>query len=144
MITKYDNPEVIRIYTKMARKEDGVVIRFEDLREAPPDLHKPSKKRKQVAYDTQKSVQKPPKKKVVKQKEIEKEVKEVIASTILIPSKTRSGRTPQKVSSSSVTSDVPVKKKQLRKMVIPAEVEEEEEEEEKETMVSLIKMNCRC
>lgn len=56
-----------------------------------------------------------------------------------MPSKTRSGRTPQKVSSSCVTSDVPVKKRKLSKMIIPSEVEEEEEEEEEEVELSFIK-----
>lgn len=78
-------------------------------------MFKSSKKRKQVASDTQKEVQKPSKKK----KEIEKEVKEVISPIVLIPSKTRSGRTPQKEYSSSVSSNSPLKNKKLRKMVVP-------------------------
>lgn len=114
----------------MERKEVGVVIRYEDLPNEPADLHKPSKKRKHVASEDQKEVQKPPKKKVVQQKNIEKEVEEVVASTVLMPSKTRCGRTPHKVYSSSITFDEPVRKNKLRKMIVPAEVEEEEEEVE--------------
>lgn len=60
------------------------------------------------------------------------------SSTILIPSKTRSGITPQKTYSSSMTTDEPVKKRKLRKMILPYEIVEEEEEEEDETKVSLV------
>lgn len=72
-----------------------------------------------MAFDAQKIVRKPHKKKVVQQKEIEKEIEEVFASTVLIPSKIRNGRTPQKISSSSVTTEEPVKKRKLRKMILP-------------------------
>lgn len=104
-------------------------------------MYKPSKKRKRAASNTQKSVQKPRKRKVMQQKEIEKEVEEVIASIVLMPSKTRSRRIPHKLFSSSIIYDAPIKKKKLSKMLIPAEVkgEEEEEEEEEEAEVSLIR-----
>lgn len=60
-----------------------------------------------------KDVQKPFK----KRKEIEEEIEEVIASTVLMPSKIKSGRAPPKVSSSSVSSDAPlIKKKSWLKM----------------------------
>lgn len=95
-----------------------MVIRYEDLREAPADLHKPSKKRKQLAYDTHELVQKPHKKKVVQHKKIEKGVEKVIALTVLMPTKTRSGRTHHKVSSSSASSNTPVRKKKVRKMFV--------------------------
>lgn len=75
-------------------------------------MHKPSNKIKWVASDAQKIVQKPHKRKVVHQKEIE----EVTASTVLMPSKTRSGMTPQKPSSSYVTIDAPMKKRKRRKL----------------------------
>lgn len=65
MITKHDNPKVIRLYIHMVREEVGVIIRYEDLQEEPNELHKPSKKTKHVAYDARNLVQKPPKKKVV-------------------------------------------------------------------------------
>lgn len=65
VITKHGNPEVIRIYIEMARKEAGVVMRYEDLPEKLTDLHKSSRKRKQVVSDAQKIIQKPPKKKFV-------------------------------------------------------------------------------
>lgn len=98
VITKHDNPEVIGIHIEMERKEACVVMRYEDLGEEPTHFHKPPRKRKKVASDAIKIVQKPPKKKVVQQKEIEKEIEEVVASTVLIPSKTRSGKTPRKTS----------------------------------------------
>lgn len=56
-----------------------------------------------------------------------------------MPSNTRNGKTPQKVSSFSVTSDAPIKRRKLREMFIPAGVEEEEKDEEKEVRVSLIR-----
>lgn len=49
----------------MARKEVGVVLTYEDLLEKQTDAYKPHKKIKQVSFDAQKLVQKPPKKKVV-------------------------------------------------------------------------------
>lgn len=84
-------------------------------------------------------VHKPPKKKDVQQKEIEKEIEEVVASTILIPSKTRNGKTPQKISSCSLITDALVKKRKLRKMILPSKIIEEEEDEEVE--VSLVRRN---
>lgn len=65
-------------------------------------------------------------KKYSKKRAIEKEVKEVIATTEIMSSKTRSGKSPKKASSVSVISEAPLKKKGLRKLV---EIEEEEEEE---------------
>lgn len=62
-------------------------------------------KRKQVASDTQKEVQNPPKKK----NEFEKEVEEATTYIVLMPSETRSGRTSQKESSSSFSSNSPSK-----------------------------------
>lgn len=44
VITKHDNPEVIRQYIKMAREETGVVPRYEDLPEELNDAYKPSNK----------------------------------------------------------------------------------------------------
>ena len=40
----------------MARKEASVVLRYEDLPEEQTNAYQISKKRKQVAYDTQKIV----------------------------------------------------------------------------------------
>lgn len=88
--TKPENPEVIRIYIEMARKEVGVVQRHEHLADEWTDLHKPSNKRKHVASNAQKIVPKPHKKKDVQQKEIEKEIEEVVSYTILMSYKTRS------------------------------------------------------
>lgn len=73
-------------------------------------------KRKQATL----TVQKPSKKKFVHQKEIE----ELVSSTKIIPSKTRSGRSPQKVAFVYVISGAPKRKKRLRKFV---ELEEEED-----------------
>lgn len=74
-----------------------------------------------MASDAQQIVQKPPKKKHVQQKEIEKEIEEVVYSTIVIPTETRSGRIHYKISSSSVTFDTHVKKRKLRNMIISSE-----------------------
>lgn len=90
MITKHDNPEVNRLYIQMDREEADVIIIYEDLQEAPTYLHKPSKKRKKVASDTQKLVQKLLKKKDVQKKKIDTEIERVVTSTILMPYKTRS------------------------------------------------------
>lgn len=114
-----------------------MVLRYEDLADEPTDLHKPSRKRKQVAFGAQKILQKPHKKKVVQQKEIEKEIEELVEPTILKPYKTRSGNTPQKLSSFYITTDAPVKKRKLRNIILPYKIAEEEEEEEVE--VSLVK-----
>lgn len=57
-----------------------------------------------------------------------------------MPSKIKRGRTPQEVSSSSVTSDAPMKKRMLRKMIIPSKVEEEEEEEVEGSLVRRTKV----
>lgn len=56
VITKHDNPNVIRIYIEMARKEVGVVLRYENLPDKPTDAFKPCKNKKQVAYDAHKIV----------------------------------------------------------------------------------------
>lgn len=135
VITKHDNLEVIMMYIEMESKEYGVVLRYKDLPKEPIKLHKPSRKIKYVASNAQKIVQKPPKKKDVQQKKIEKEIKKVVASTVLMPSKTINGKTPQKISSSFVTIYAPVKKRKLRKMILPSEITEKEEE----TKVSLIR-----
>lgn len=100
-----------------------MVLTDKDLPDEPTDAYKTSKKIKQVAYDALKIVQKPPKKKVVIQKDIEK----VVAFTVLMPSKIRSGKIPYKTSSYFVTTDAPVKKRKLRKMILPSEIAEEEE-----------------
>lgn len=46
VITKHDNPEVIREFVKMVRKEVSVVLTYEDLPGEPTDAYRPSKKRK--------------------------------------------------------------------------------------------------
>lgn len=81
-----------------------------------------------VASDAQKIVQKPPKRKVVQQKEIKKEIEEVVSSIVMMPSKTRIGKNPQKTSSYFVTTDEPVKKRELRKIILPSKIAEEEDE----------------
>lgn len=53
------------------------------------------------------------------------EIKEVVASSVLIPAKTRSGKTPQNTYSSFVTTDASMKKRKLRNMFLPSEVAEE-------------------
>lgn len=58
IITKIDNPEVIKLYTKQTFKQ-GEMIRYKDLLDKPTEVLKPSKKRKQVASESQKVVPKP-------------------------------------------------------------------------------------
>lgn len=122
--------EEIREDVEMARKEVDVVLTYEDLPEEPTDAYKPSKKRKHVASDTHKLVQKTHKKKVVQHKEIQKEIEEVVSSTVLMPTTTLSGKTPKKRSSSSITTDAHVKKRKSRKMILPSEIDEEEKKTE--------------
>lgn len=51
-----------------------------------------------------------------------KEVEEVVASTVIIPSKTRNGKFPKKVTSLFVILEAPLRNKKLRKL---SEIEEE-------------------
>lgn len=46
VITKHDNPRVIRMYIEMAKEKVGVVLWYEYLPEEPIDAYKPFKKRK--------------------------------------------------------------------------------------------------
>lgn len=59
----------------MAIKEVDVVLRYKDLPNEPAGVYKPSKKRKKVSYDTQKLVQKSPKKKVKHQRRLKRRLK---------------------------------------------------------------------
>lgn len=136
IITKLDNLNVIRLYIQQ-EFEEGVTLRYKELPNDLAEMYKYSKKTKKVASDNQKEVQKPSKKK----NEIKKEVEEVIASTVLIPYKTRNGRTPQKESSSTVSYDAPIRKKKLRKMVVFYEIKEEKQEEDVEVSLMRRKMN---
>lgn len=57
--------------------------------------------------------------KVVQMTKVHKEVQEVASTTVLMPTKTRSGaigKTPQR----TTTSELSVKKKKLRKMMLPS------------------------
>lgn len=128
VITKHDNPELIREFIKMAGKEVGVVLTYEDLLEKKTDAHKPSKKRKRVAFDAHKIVHNPPKNKVMPYKEVHKDIEEPVCSTVLMPTRTRSGKTPHKTSSSSVATGAPVKKTKLINMILPSKIPEGEEE----------------
>lgn len=121
----------------MEREEGGGVQRYEDLAYEPTDLHKPYKKRKQAAFNAHKIVQKPPKKKVVQQKNIKKEIEEIIVYVLLMPFKKRSQRTPQNISQSSVTTGEPVKERTLRKTILPSKYAEEEEKEEEKDEVEV-------
>lgn len=122
VITKMDNPEGIRLFIEHVFKKVMVII-LKDLPDKPNDVFHPSKKMKQVASVAHEEVHKPSK----KIKEIREEIEEVICSTILIPSKTRCGSPPPKVSSSSVLYDAPLRREKLRKL---CEIEEDEEEED--------------
>lgn len=98
IITKMDNPEVIKNFIIQSFKE-GKNIRFKDIPNKPSDVFKYSNKRKQKTLVIMKDVQRPSKKRIV-----EKEVEEVIATIELMPSKTRSGKSPKKVTSVSIIS----------------------------------------
>lgn len=75
-----DNPEVILEYIKLVRKETRVTLTMDDIPEAPEgSVYKPSRKGKQTSFESEKVVQKPPKRKVVQL--IEKEVDEDDASS---------------------------------------------------------------
>lgn len=132
-ISNMDNPKVIQEYINMAREEAGVILTIDEILEAPDgSVYKPSRKKKQVAFEAEKVVHKPPKKKVIRQKEVQKEVKEVDYTTILIPTKKRSevtGKTPQKTTSYDMMVVFVKKKKKLRKMVLQPEEEEEYEDQ---------------
>lgn len=104
----------------MPREEDGVILIMGNIPEPlEGSVYKPSRKKKQDTYESEKVVQKPPKKKVVHQKEVQKEVQEVASTTVLMPTKTRNkatSKTPQKTTSSNLV--VSVKKNKLWKMVL--------------------------
>lgn len=114
-----------------------MIMRYKDLPNKLVEVFKYSNNRKYVASDSLKEFQKPSKKK----KEIEKEVEEVVAFTVLTLSNTTNGRTPQKEPSSSISSDAPLRKKKLRKVVVLDEIEEEEEEEDVGVSLVRRKMN---
>lgn len=116
VITKMDNPEVIKNFIEHAFKE-GKVIRYRDIPDNPTDVFKPYNKKKQVASIVLKDFQKPYKKRAVHPKDIEKKIEEVIASTELMPSQTRSEKSPKKVASISAITEAPLKKKRLRKAI---------------------------
>lgn len=101
----------------MAKEQVGVILTMDDIRKPPAgSVYKPSRKRKQVATESNKVVQKPPNKKVVQLKELQKKVQEVASTTFLVPTKTRSGAIGKKTTTSDLV--VSVKKKKLRKMVL--------------------------
>lgn len=75
----------------MAMEEVGVILTLKDIPEPPEDsVYKPSRKRKQVIFESEKVVQKPPKKEVVHQIRVQKEVQDVAFTTVLMPTKIRS------------------------------------------------------
>lgn len=85
---------------------------------------KSSNKRKEPTSFVLKDVHK-----LSKKRAVEKEVEEVVATTEIMPSKTRSGKSPKKADFVSIISKAPLRKrkKRLRKLV---KIEEGEEEEE--------------
>lgn len=61
-----DNPEFLIEYIKLVRKYTGVTLTMKDIPDAPRgSVCRPLRKRNQVASNSEKVVQKPPKKKVV-------------------------------------------------------------------------------
>lgn len=117
VLTKMDNPEVIINFIIQSFKE-GNNIRFKDIHIKPIGVYS-CKKRKQKAAFVLKGVQKSSKIRV-----FEKEVEEVVASTVIIPSKTISGKSPTKDAFVYVISKSPLRKKRIKKL---PEIEEEEE-----------------
>ncbi|XP_050896277.1 uncharacterized protein LOC127103022 [Lathyrus oleraceus] len=85
--------------------------------------NKDNPERKKIDLVAQNNVQNPFK----KRKEIKEYIDELISSTVLMSSKTRRGRTPPEVSSSSVSLDVPLRRNKSRKL---CEIEEDDEEED--------------
>lgn len=104
VITKMYNPVVVRNFIIQSFKE-GNNIRLKDIPNKPTDVYY-FQKRKQEASISLKDVQKSSKRRVV-----EKEVEEVVVATVIIPSKTRSGKSPKKA-----TSAFKKEKKMLRKL----------------------------
>lgn len=132
-ISKMDNPKVILEYIKMTKKEIGILLKMDDIPDAPKLCFKPSRKRKVVTSEAQKETQKPPKKKA--SASFQKEVKEVIYTIVLIPTKTRSRatrKTPQKINSSYVKPTPP---KKVRKMILHVEEVKEEAKEDNHSLV---------
>lgn len=94
---------------------------MDDIPNALEGVYKTSRKRKEYAYEAQKEIHKPHKKNDVSVSQ--KEVNEVVSSTVLMPTNTRSRasrKTPLKITSSSISS-TPVKKP--RKVILPVEEE---------------------
>lgn len=80
-----------------------------------------------VASKEKRKVHKPPKKKVVASKEVQKKVEEFATSTVLMPTNTRcgaTGRMTQKVATSSATTAHV--KKRIRKIILLSEEEEDD------------------
>lgn len=59
----------------MPRRDIGVFLTYEDISYGPSGVYVPSRKRNRL-------LQKPPKKKIVQQKEIHKEIEEVVFSIV--------------------------------------------------------------
>lgn len=85
-----DKPEVIKNFIIQLFKE-GKSIKLKDIPEKPTDVFKSSNKRKHTTSVVLKDVQKSSNKIAV-----ENEVEEVVATTELMPSKTRSGKSPRR------------------------------------------------
>lgn len=119
IIAKMDNPEVIKNFIIQSLKEGNNII-LKDIPNKPTDVYS-SKMRKQEASVVLKDVQKSSNRRF-----IEKEVGELVASTIIIHSKTKNGKSPKKATSVSVISESPLRKKMLRNLY---DFEEEEEEQ---------------
>lgn len=68
-------------YIKLHKEHTGVTLSLKDIPDSPAGMYKKCKKRKMVASEEKKEVKKPPKKKFVASKLVQKEVKEVAAST---------------------------------------------------------------
>lgn len=127
VISKMDNPEVINQYIKFVREEIRVTLAIDDVPKG--NVYKLSRKREQVASESEKVLHKPPKRKVVQIIEVMKEVQEVVSTTVLMPTKTKSGatgKTPHKTTS----YELPVKKKKLRKIELSTVHDEDDEEDE--------------
>lgn len=110
-----------------------------DIPKAPEgSVYIPSRKRKQVASESEKVVQKPPKRKVVQLIDVQKEVQEISSTSVLMSTKTRSGAT-GKTSQKATTYELSIKKKKLRKMVLP-DVDDNNKEEDEQPLVKRTKV----
>lgn len=126
----------------MVRENTSINMTMKDIPEAfESSVYMSLRKRKQVASDTKKVVQKPLKKKVAHQSEVHKEVQELSSIIVSIPTMTRSeaiGKTPQN-ETTYVLAEL-VKKKKLGKISMPEVDKEEKYDDDEQPLVKRTKV----